>query len=970
MKTTNLILAALLTSVTLPAAAGGAERPVTLDNGILNLELGRNGLEKLHDKTTGKTVEFVSDSFSVRVDGQEIDSARLKPAVTKESDSAAVCAFRSGEYAVRVVYELRKGWRFVSRQLFLTGPDGKEMLVEKMKPFDGRLRNTVVDPYRLTGGRYGISLRIKDAPAEKTPTWGCFMLVQNPYTKIESQQSQVSLAYEPGMKWKSEYGPFPSDRLCIGTYELTGNTFRADMAPEWSYVRNPDAFLKEGDRIDWAEIKAVTGCARAFLLEDRTRSVRVHIGWCENDYQIDCATEEGRVEYRRIMDQAAAMGCQYILYTPSHSVLAPLQECRDAWQWESNLLMNLGQKIRKDEWIPGKDGIPGDIKDFLDHAKARNVKLMAYAYPSLPYMQNPEWTRWLTEQGKQPNGYLTVDTGLRSFQDWFVDKLAAFCDATGCAGFSFDHWWIAYQNDLGKVSSIYQQWYGCRRVMENLRKRMPGIIMDGRQQLHNFGTWTWLAGTYPHPMMSDEQPGSFNAIADLSTDRVNGARQRYIAWRLMTRDFCPVEILPGFITHQTHRSDAKRVMRRDRYRTRDWDCLGWKYNLLSSVATAPFNHVVNYVPARDIDEFKSFSDKDKAFFRRCLDFTDENMDCLKNVRPIIGQPMIGRCDGTSAIKGDGGFIFLFNPNYRRMSAGFRLDSSIGLEVTGSFFIEELYPVEGRYVAGPGGGPWNSGDQVSIPMDGTSACVLRIRRVDASVAEPMLFNAPGKAKLANGILAITDVSGPVGEEKELSVWGPREGMEIRKVVVNGKERPFRKSGNAIACKVTFAGKPFSQARQIGEYAPDFNGRVVEETFAIPKRILDQFENRRKTWPVNYTADDKVAPWIDCSRLLLFVQIAEPYVKTQETDRRTPGTPFSKDQVKIEIDGKPVEVLEGYNGVYPYVPRSCMGMYADVSRLEPDVRHGVKVTLPEGLRPGQFQGLFFEHVENEYTKEIAE
>jgi hypothetical protein len=96
--------------------------------------------------------------------------------------------------------------------------------------------------------------------------------------------------------------------------------------------------------------------------------------------------------------------------------------------------------------------------------------------------------------------------------------------------------------------------------------------------------------------------------------------------------------------------------------------------------------------------------------------------------------------------------------------------------------------------------------------------------------------------------------------------------------------------------------------------------------------------------------------------LFVQIAEPYSQRAE--------PYRKDQVGIQIDGKPVDVQEGYNGVYPYVTRTCMGMYADVSHLEPDVRHRVKVTLPEGLRPGQFQGLFFEHVENEYTKQLAE
>ncbi len=47
---------------------------------------------------------------------------------------------------------------------------------------------------------------------------------------------------------------------------------------------------------------------------------------------------------------------------------------------------------------------------------------------------------------------------------------------------------------------------------------------------------------------------------------------------------------------------------------------------------------------------------------------------------------------------------------------------------------------------------------------------------------------------------------------------------------------------------------------------------------------------------------------------------------------------------------------------------MGMYADVSNLAPDVPHRVVVTLPEGLKPGQFQGLFFEHVEDQFTGQI--
>ncbi len=976
MKTVRLLLTSLIAMSALSVTSQAADKKTTLDNGLLQVTLNKHGLEKIHDKKIDRTVRLASDRFSLVVDGQLIKSGAITPTVKKDSDTAVTYAYRSGKYTVSVVYELQPGWRFVSKQLLLTGPKDQELLVEKLSPFDGKLDNTIAEPYRLTGSRYGISLRMKERPEDRAATWGCVMLVQNPHTRIETHESEVSLAYGPKMKWQMVNGPFRSDRMCIGTYPLTGNTFRADMAPEWRYVQNPDKFLAEGDRIDWAEIKAVTDCARAFLLEKRTKSVRVHIGWCENDYQIDFATAQGKVEYRRIIDQAAAMGCQYVLYTPSHSKLAPLGESRDAWKWESNLMLNLGQKFRKGEWVPGKDKIPADIQEILDYAKSKKIKLMAYAYPSLPYMQNPEWTRWLTEQGKKPSNYLTVDTGLRSFQDWYVDQLVAFCESTGCAGFSFDHWWTAYKPELGNVSSIYQQWHGCRRILENLRGRMPHVLIDGRQQYHQFGTWTWLAGTYPHPMMSDEQPGSFNAIVDLSTDRVNGARQRFIAWRLMTRDFCPTEILPGFITHQTQRSDAKRVMRRDRYRPRDWDTLGWKYNLLSSVATAPFNHVVNYIPARDLDEFKSFSEADKAFFRHWLDFTDKHIDILRHVRPIIGQPMIGRCDGTAAIKHDRGFVFLFNPNYRKMTAEFKLDASIGLESGQSFLVKQLYPVAGQNIGKPETGFWTHGDTISIAMDGTSACVLKIEPIKRLSKRPVLFGSPGKVELSDGKLALSGISGPIGQKKDLLVRLD-DNVRLKMVTVNGKEIALKQRGKMVDLKVTFAGKPFSQSQQIGTYDSEFEGRTVEGTFSIPGRIFDQLRKRKRTWPVPYTDDDRVAPWVDNARLLLFAQIAEPYAHKEVTVRRgnqdvkiMRDVPYRKEDVKIEIAGKPVEVREGYNGVYPYVTRTCMGMYADISHLKPDTEYRVKVTLPEGLRPGQFQGLFFEHVENEYTEAIED
>ena len=47
----------------------------------------------------------------------------------------------------------------------------------------------------------------------------------------------------------------------------------------------------------------------------------------------------------------------------------------------------------------------------------------------------------------------------------------------------------------------------------------------------------------------------------------------------------------------------------------------------------------------------------------------------------------------------------------------------------------------------------------------------------------------------------------------------------------------------------------------------------------------------------------------------------------------------------------------------------GFYADVSTLQADHEYAVELRLP-AMKPGQFQGLFFDNVETEYTEEIAD
>lgn len=114
-------------------------------------------------------------------------------------------------------------------------------------------------------------------------------------------------------------------------------------------------------------------------------------------------------------------------------------------------------------------------------------------------------------------------------------------------------------------------------------------------------------------------------------------------------------------------------------------------------------------------------------------------------------------------------------------------------------------------------------------------------------------------------------------------------------------------------------------------------------------------RQKKWSVSYSEEELFATWRGSDRLPLYVHIAD------SEDKWT---------LALKVNGQPIEVKKAYSDVFP-LGRDCTftGFYADLSSLKPDTRHEVAVTVPDTLQPGQFQGLFFENVEAEFTDELA-
>ncbi|HUX34485.1 MAG TPA: hypothetical protein VMV51_11510, partial [Gemmatimonadaceae bacterium] len=593
------------------------------------------------------------------------------------------------------------------------------------------------------------------------------------------------------------------------------------------------------------------------------------------------------------------------------------------------------------------------VQEMLDYAKQVHVKLLAYVYPVLPFTQDSSWL--VTNRGRR---YASL--GVRAWQDWLIKALIEFHDRTGIGGYSFDHTFLTYPG-----TSRYAQWYGWRRVMETIKRERPDLVIDGRQAYQNYGPWSWLAGSYPHPTSTDEQPESFVPFPDLHFDRVSADRERYTAYKYRNYEYAPSEIVPGYITHQTSRSDATDDMpfartdsgpRLSRFRARDWDYLGWRYSLLSSIAIAGWNNVIDMIPARDTAEFQDFAPADAAWFRHWLDWTADHRDLLRHTRTIIGQPALGRVDGTAAVLGDSGYVFLFNPNGRPMTARFTLDSAIGLAAGPGprYELRELYPRPGMLLGKPDAGVWSRGDRVSVEMDGGSAMVLAVRPADAAMGRTVLYGAPGTASATASTLTLSHVTGEPGTTAHLLVALPAGAVPApATATVNGVTVPVRRITPArVALDVTFAGTEFHQMQQVGHHDSTFTGGTFKGTFTIPQRVFDQLAERQRAWPIPWTAEDYETTWLAPQRLLLFVQIAQP-------DDRW--------QARLRIDGREIELRKAYSAVR-VVRRTFTGFYADVSLPSAGQEHTVELTLPS-LAPGQFQGLFFENVEPAYTDAIV-
>ena len=279
-------------------------RSYKLQNQYMVANFNQKGMANFYNKGLNKDYRFDKDDFSVTIDSQLIAKKDLNLVSVNQENNRLIYNWANNNYDIRVIYELKPSWEFISKHLEISPKSAKSFWVNQVEVLDQKLVKTITSDYVPHGWWPGYSTKNYGAFLRFDDGTGLLALVQNPFLDYKREGGSFSLTYNPDMSWDKEYGIFSSDRACIGAYKMTGRKIPVNMLTEWKWTQG--IIPEGGETQDEAEVTAFTNCVQQFILDHTPRPINVHVAWCENDFQEDVSMASGREVYKRIIDQAAA----------------------------------------------------------------------------------------------------------------------------------------------------------------------------------------------------------------------------------------------------------------------------------------------------------------------------------------------------------------------------------------------------------------------------------------------------------------------------------------------------------------------------------------------------------------------------------------------------------------------------------------------------------------------------------------
>src|SRR6202022_1984258 len=268
--------------------------------------------------------------------------------------------------------------------------------------------------------------------------------------------------------------------------------------------------------------------------------------------------------------------------------------------------------------------------------------------------------------------------GSDSFAKYFEDELVRLAHLYGFRLYNYDELPItecfdaAHGHPRGGPGSIYRQVLNLTKVLENVRRRVPGLLWDT-----NLGfiplqpkIVKYVDGIYPN-----DPAGTTQLITLKRNLNYDEARRAQYTQALAENGLPPVY----FRQCQYFLSDNSIVRN---LKTFEYEIL-LDFVMGPNLAVGLFWSELQELPYGQSVEARSF-------LKHWMVWAKDNYKLLASTRYLS----TGRSGGHSYahIEGDHGYIFLVNPNYWSTSFSLALDQHIGLWTGEEYSARELHPV--------------------------------------------------------------------------------------------------------------------------------------------------------------------------------------------------------------------------------------------------------------------------------------
>ncbi|MCX5653111.1 MAG: hypothetical protein NTY65_00450 [Planctomycetota bacterium] len=905
-----------------------------LANDNLKVRISDTGkLLSVENRLSSETYAFESDEFELDTDLGLFSNKDTKPAKVREERSRVVCQFDfyqspKGKVNVDLVYTLGTTNVFFRRVLKIT--NGVPLRVKNL-----RMGKTIFTKPADETIRYLTFWQAPTVEFIRYANGGLFTGIENPFYKANLDERGVALIFEPGLILKAGEG-YESEPQFMGVYKKSGVLIEDSDRP-FRYP-NGSGYIP----IDRNESRAMRAFALDYLAPAQKGFLNINYQFFHPLPQMP-GNDADKMYFTKAIDTFADIGGDMIIFNPLHPYTKP-DAGRDYW----NLIPD--DKTATARQIADYAASKGISYGFYMGCAAHGGEGNAAGLPFRP--DRSDWKKMDTSGRRAPDNCIGCD----EFYEWWFRVQDNTIKKYKLSNWSWDpsrgSAMNCYDETHGHIAGMgaYKGWRRCMELGSRLKAGNPGLFIQAFYGTKQFGLWG-LKDVDGHEVYNEQTACVSTHHTQISDDRQNADGLRFQNYWSMRFRFLPTVIGHPLVGRMSEGPW-------DRELVKACDFYGWQYSLMSALAVS--GSIMPAILPYESDLLPGY----KEFYNKWTAWAKANFDYVKYTEPFGEQVQPGAVDGYARIKGDHGFIFLFNGNPRPSEIRFEVGDEINLQEKGDYEFLELYPADGGEIVldDLGNSIFSWGQKASVTLPANACKLLELRRA-AKDRTPVLVGIGGKVAIVGHRLEITATSGKPGKAYPLRVRlsAPDAVKEVR---VNGVDQTFSRTDKEITLNIQFAGDEY--VRELDHWTktdgssfefPNSGNHALLEITAKLRINKDVPQLLEKAKPKNFAEmDSKIAAWqagrgyhnFTCcrpSRLWLVI----PFTLQRVSD------------VKVSINSKEANRLlrQDSNG---------HGIYADITDL---VNFGSENEFKLSMRnldKNEFMGPFLMYPDEGLTGEV--